>query len=141
VTAKDLKRLPQVQEHMESAAAAGNYDAYRPINHEVHELLQSIAANRWLNDIVVNLRRVLMLHRYVTIWLPERLRQSVEEHRELLTALEARDADAAERIMRAHVVNQREALRRMHEQFGASHPTPPAGDDAGGRAKTGRRGG
>jgi DNA-binding GntR family transcriptional regulator len=82
-----------------------------------------------------------MLHRYVTIWLPERLLQSVEEHRTLLTALEARDADAAERIMRAHVENQREALRRMHEQFGASHPTPPAGDEAGGRAKTGRRGG
>jgi DNA-binding GntR family transcriptional regulator len=116
LSAKDLKRLRQLQERIESAAAAGDYDAYRPINREIHEILQTTAANRWLADIVANLRRVLMLHRYVTIWLPERLRQSVDEHRELLVALEARDADAAERVMRTHVMNQREALRRMHEQ-------------------------
>ncbi|MDB5728788.1 MAG: putative gntR-family transcriptional regulator [Noviherbaspirillum sp.] len=113
---KDLKRLRQLQDRMESAATAGDYDAYRPVNREVHEILQTVAANSWLNDIVANLRRVLMLHRYVTIWLPERLHQSVGEHRDLLVALEARDADAAEHVMRTHVLNQREALRRMNAQ-------------------------
>jgi DNA-binding FadR family transcriptional regulator len=38
----------------------------------------------------------------------------VAEHRELLAAFEAGDADAAERVMRAHVMNQREALRKLH---------------------------
>jgi DNA-binding GntR family transcriptional regulator len=118
VGADDLQRLRGLQARMEAAATAGDYEAYRPVNREVHELLQGIAANRWLTDIVVNLRRVLMLHRYVTIWLPERLQQSVAEHRELLAALESRDADAAERLMRAHVANQREALRRLHENNG-----------------------
>jgi DNA-binding GntR family transcriptional regulator len=114
VSPADLEKLRDMQTRMESAAAVGDYAAYRVVNRKAHELLQSIAANRWLTDIVANLRRVLMLHRHVTIYIPERLDQSVAEHRELLAAFEAGDADAAERVMRAHVMNQREALRKLH---------------------------
>lgn len=119
-TAVHISRLTHLQTRLEAAARAGDHDAYRQVNRETHQLLQDISSNRWQKDILENLRRVLHLARYITIWLPERLQESVGEHRRLLEAIVARDTVGAAGIMHMHVMNQREALRRLHDASVAS---------------------
>lgn len=116
-TTPDIEEITRLHERMELAAAAGDYELYRSENRALHEYVQNVAGNRWQKDILMNLRRVLWLAHHITIWLPERLQESIEEHRALLKAFIAADQVAASNIMRTHVMNQREALRREHAQL------------------------
>ena len=115
----DLKRLRQLQSKLEQTAASGTLQRYAEANTEIHEAMQDIAGNRWQKEILQDLRRILKLSRGLTIGLPGRLEDSLREHAELLDAIEQRDAARAEKVMHAHVLRQREALRQMQDERSA----------------------
>lgn len=117
----DLKRLRLLLRKLELTAASGTLQRYAEANTEMHEVMQDIAGNRWQKEILQDLRRILKLSRGLTIGLPGRLEDSLREHAELLDAIEQRDAARAEKIMHAHVLRQRDALRQMQDE--RSEPT------------------
>ncbi|GAA4548233.1 FCD domain-containing protein [Pseudonocardia xishanensis] len=47
-----------------------------------------------------------------TVQLPDRMRQSLAEHREIVAAVRAGDPDRAEVAVRTHLTNVKESLRR-----------------------------
>jgi DNA-binding GntR family transcriptional regulator len=102
-TADDVRRLEALHEKLERHAAAGEIDRYYEQNYAFHEAVQELAANPWLSRTVTELRRFLRLLRGRQLYLPGRLQASLAEHRR-------RDAEEAERIMRAHLMAQRAAL-------------------------------
>ena len=77
-------------------------DAFFATNEQFHMLLLHIAGNRWTQQIVTDLRKVMKLNRHHSLLKQGRLADSLAEHRELMGAIEARDAKAAVRLMRAH---------------------------------------
>jgi DNA-binding GntR family transcriptional regulator len=109
-SAADVKRLRQIHDKMEAAAAAGRRPRYVELNRDFHAALQDIADNRWRRDIVTGLLRVKDQFPRRSLDLPGRVERSIEEHRALLEAIEARDGDAASRLMQKHVENQWLAL-------------------------------
>ena len=74
-------------------------------NEQFHMRLLAVAGNRWRTQIVGDLRKMMKLNRHHSLFKPSRIAESLAEHRALMDALEARDAEAATRLMRAHYLN------------------------------------
>ncbi len=112
-TPMQLKALDALHEKLEKYAAADDVNRYYETNYVFHDQLQECAGNRWLQIVIGDLRKLLKLSRHHSLRLEGRLAASLAEHRALMKALHWQNADAAEQIMRGHLLAQLEALRGM----------------------------
>jgi len=112
-TPVQLKALDVLHEKLERYAAAGDVNRYYETNYVFHDQLQECAGNRWLQVVIGDLRKLMKLYRHHSLRLEGRLAASLAEHRALMQALHRQDADAAERVMRGHLLAQLVALRDM----------------------------
>jgi DNA-binding GntR family transcriptional regulator len=118
-TPTDVKTLRRLHDALEKHAAANNIDGYYRANHDFHTKVQALAANRWLDRATNDLRGFLRLLRGRQLNWPGRVQESIEEHRKLMDAIEAHDADLAGRLMHDHLLAQLAALNAMrsHEKL------------------------
>jgi DNA-binding GntR family transcriptional regulator len=112
-TSADLARLADIHEELEKHAAANNADRFFEANQRFHAALQEIAGNRYLAQLIDDARKVIKLTRRDSLRLEGRLKQSLEEHREILEALRARDTERARQSMHDHLLSGRAALARL----------------------------
>ena len=77
-------------------------DAFFATNEAFHLALLAAAGNRWRQQIVADLRKVMKLNRHHSLFKQGRRADSLAEHRSRMAALEARQPDEAARLMRAH---------------------------------------
>lgn len=99
----ELAELKALHEQLEREA--GQRDAFFASNERFHLRLLEIEANRWRQQIVTDLRRVMKLNRHHSLFKQGRLAESLAEHRALMQALGQRDGATAARLMRAHFEN------------------------------------
>jgi DNA-binding GntR family transcriptional regulator len=100
ISEAELKELQDIHQQME--AAAGETERFLACNERFHMRLLEIAGNRWRNQMVGDLRKVMKLHRHNSLLKSGRIQESIREHRAVLRALARRDADAAVEKMRTH---------------------------------------
>ncbi|MBQ0935842.1 GntR family transcriptional regulator [Ideonella paludis] len=91
--------------HAQLEASATQRDEFFRVNEQFHRRLLDLAGNRWRQQIVDDLRKVMKLNRHHSLFKQGRLAESLAEHRALMAALAARDAEAAGRLMQAHFQN------------------------------------
>ena len=72
-------------------------------NRAVHQAIVAAARNASLSEIHAALMTRAEQVRAYALRLDDRWQQSIEEHREVLAALEARDPERAGQLLRAHV--------------------------------------
>lgn len=99
--------LARLHERLESQVR--RRDAFFATNEQFHMALLQMAGNRWAEQTARDLRKVMKLNRHHSLLKQGRLAESLAEHRALMQAIEARDAAAAVRLMRAHFDNGLEA--------------------------------
>ncbi|NMG64623.1 FCD domain-containing protein [Azoarcus indigens] len=114
-SAAELEELQDIHRDLERAAEAEDIDRFFEANQAFHHRVQSLADNRWLLQVIEDLRKVIKLSRHHSLFSEGRLEQSLAEHRGILDALLARDAEAAEARMREHISSGRAALARIAE--------------------------
>lgn len=107
----DIAALELLHQRLREHALAGRITEYYEANHAIHEAFITLADNRWLAQVIGDLRKILRLARHQTLQAPGRLLQSLAEHLQVFAALKSGDAAAAEQAMRQHLFAQREALR------------------------------
>jgi DNA-binding GntR family transcriptional regulator len=95
--------------HKQLEAAAGNREKFFAANERFHMRLLEIAGNRWRDQMVTDLRKVMKLNRHNSLLKTGRVRESLEEHRAIMDALARRDAKAAVKKMQEHFRNGLEA--------------------------------
>lgn len=108
--AGDIKKVEDLHNKLEKYAAANDVEKYFEQNCLIHELVQKMACNKWLERMSGDLRKFLKLMRGRQLYLPGRLEASLAEHRMLLAAFQNRNYTAAEKIMHDHLMNQYLAL-------------------------------
>lgn len=93
------------------AASPGNGDAdfLAEANRRFHKALFEAAHNRYLLKSAAALDDALALLRGTTYSFPERAEEASEEHRQLMEAIRARDAEKAERLARRHIARAEKA--------------------------------
>jgi DNA-binding GntR family transcriptional regulator len=109
VQASDAELAELNSIHQELVAAVGNTDKFFAINERFHMRLLEIANNRWRDQMVADLRKVMKLNRHNSLLKSGRIEESLREHQALLDALLARDVTASVTRMQAHFANGLEA--------------------------------
>ena len=112
-TDADLVALEQMHDRLNRCAKARRINDYYQANFAIHEAIITLANNRWLAQVIGDLRKIVKLARLQQLHAPGRLAQSLSEHMAVFAALKARDAEGAEAAMRTHLTRQRVALREL----------------------------
>jgi len=95
--------------HHDLAAAVDDRDRFFALNERFHMRLLELADNRWRNQMVADLRKVMKLNRQNSLLKSGRIEESLAEHRAVMKALAARDAEATMQRMQEHFSNGLEA--------------------------------
>ncbi|MBC7379188.1 MAG: GntR family transcriptional regulator [Burkholderiaceae bacterium] len=109
----DLLALEALHDKLGKHARAKRITDYYEVNHSIHEAIILLAGNRWLAQVIGDLRKILRLARLQQLHAPGRLQQSLAEHMAVFAALKARDSEGADAAMRTHLTRQRVALREL----------------------------
>ena len=102
-----LQSLADLHQSLEQAQ--GDREAFFRINEEFHQRLLQLADNRWREQMVADLRKVMKLNRHQSLLKSGRISESLQEHRLLMQALQSRDAAASAKRMREHFLSGLEA--------------------------------
>jgi DNA-binding GntR family transcriptional regulator len=94
----------------EMALAQGDVGRLFDLNRQFHRTLLDAARNRFLVDAVQALEKTMLILGPSTMGIAGRIADAQAEHEAVLAALHARDADAAEALMRKHI-NAAQAIR------------------------------
>lgn len=106
-TELELRELQSLHEELEKSAA--DRERFFELNEAFHMRLLEIANNRWRDQMVADLRKVMKLNRHNSLLKGGRIQESLVEHRAIMAALLARDARLSTREMQAHFRNGLEA--------------------------------
>ncbi len=106
-TDAQLADLAALHERLE--ASVGDADAFFAANERFHTELLDIAGNRWRNQMVADLRQVMKLSRHHSLLKEGRLEASLQEHRDLLAAIQSRQSKRAQELMHQHMAQGQEA--------------------------------
>jgi DNA-binding GntR family transcriptional regulator len=103
--------LTAIHAELEAAVYPGpvNRERFFSANERFHLALLRIANNRWRDQMVLDLRKVMKLNRHHSLFKTGRVEDSLVEHRAVLAALLARDRDLSALRMREHFANGLEA--------------------------------
>jgi DNA-binding GntR family transcriptional regulator len=102
-----LKELQTLHDSLEKAVK--NRERFFEINEAFHMRLLEIANNRWRDQMVADLRKVMKLNRHNSLLKSGRIEESLREHGAIMQALAVRDAHSAAARMRDHFANGLEA--------------------------------
>ncbi len=104
-TAEDGQIAELADLHSKLEAAVQDAEAFFDVNERFHMRLLELAHNRWRDQMVADLRKVMKLNRHNSLLKSGRIDESLAEHRAIMQALQARDAVATTARMREHFAN------------------------------------
>ncbi|WP_299571105.1 GntR family transcriptional regulator [uncultured Williamsia sp.] len=103
ITPDRIDRMAQLCDEMEAAAAAGQLDAVAAANVAFHGIVREASASTRLTSMLAAVTQLPLMMRTFHRYAPDDLRRSAGHHRELVSALRARDEVWADAVMRSHV--------------------------------------
>ena len=106
-TAAQLAELAALHDGLEAAVA--QRERFFELNEQFHHRLLEMADNRWRNQMVADLRKVMKLNRHHSLFKQGRLEASLKEHRQLMAALKAHNPERAQQVMQHHFANGEKA--------------------------------
>jgi DNA-binding GntR family transcriptional regulator len=112
-SAEDLGRLHLLNELMHDSAEAQRWEAVVQINIKFHEVLYAAAANQRLASVGRSLQEAVARYSPRALADPQRAAAVVREHAEIVAALEARDAEAAQFAARQHITAARRNFKLL----------------------------
>ena len=102
-TDTQITELQALHDALEAAVA--DRDEFFIANERFHMRVLEMLENKWLNQMVADLRKVMKLNRHNSLFKSGRVEESLQEHRDLMAALAARDAGAAQACVKLHFKN------------------------------------
>lgn len=113
MTIAERATLQRVHLRATEARRQGDISAYVSLNHEFHDLIYRATHNEVLTEQATMLRNKLGEFRNAQLRDEGRMVESNDEHGDLLTAMAQGDGGAAERLMRAHLLNAAGSFQGM----------------------------
>ena len=111
ITEREVEKIRVLHAEMVWHHEAGNLAEYFRANQAIHEAILAAADNATLTAQYRALATRVRQARYVANMSASRWRQAVEEHEDMLAALEARDGEALADILKQHLANKFETVR------------------------------
>ena len=108
-SAEQMSQIQALHQNLEKAV--GDRDRFFESNEAFHMLLLELADNRWCDQMVADLRKVMKLNRHSSLFKEGRIEQSLAEHRAIVQALTQRQPEQAAERMSAHFMNGLQAAQ------------------------------
>lgn len=102
-TDQELSELKALHDALE--AAVEDRERFFEINERFHMRLLELANNKWRNQMVADLRKVMKLNRHNSLFKSGRVNESLQEHRDLVNAMVNRQSALAADCMKRHFQN------------------------------------
>lgn len=118
ITEEEMAWLRQHQTTGEAALEAGDMDAYRIYNRDLHAAIMQAARNSYLISMMGQLRSQSEMLMAKTIRIMGRPLRAIEEHHQLVGLIDRRDGKAAEQLMEHHILSALEDILRWGHQAG-----------------------
>ena len=103
ISPEDLATLRESVELAEFYISRNDAEHLKELDTQFHAIIYRASGNRLLNKTLSELHRNIISYRKMSLSVPGRLERSVGEHREILKAIEAGDAERADSLTCAHV--------------------------------------
>ena len=113
ITDKQIDELRAIIEQQKKHIHERQIDQYYKVALEFHESLARIAGSHTLDKMIASLFAQIRAMRVQRNYSPMHLPQSCDDHKKILDALTARDADAAEREARLHIRDLSDEIRQL----------------------------
>ena len=103
-TTEEIATLRKMFATFENGQARAHLDEYSEVNIEFHQAIIRMSRNHVLIDLAENLFTHLRMIRRKTIGEQDRVDRSIRDHMNIIEALEARDTERAEDLVRDHAL-------------------------------------
>ncbi len=110
ISAEGIENLRQISELQDFYFAKEDVDRLRQMDDRFHEAIYELSGRTVLKDTLRPLHRKTQRYRKSSIASKERQAASVREHKALLEAICAKDAQAAENMAREHILHAKENM-------------------------------
>ena len=104
-TPDSLKELNEAVDFQEFYLTRGDVDHLKALDGTFHDIIYSHCGSMILRDTLMPLHKKIQQYRRASLQQPERAANSVKEHRAILEAIQAKDADLAVTLMNKHIHN------------------------------------
>ncbi|MCH9807066.1 MAG: GntR family transcriptional regulator [Alphaproteobacteria bacterium] len=111
-TQAQIDRLGVLQSKMVAMFKRGDRRGYFRINEQIHQLILEASCNSTLPRLIRAASAQVRRARYMANLSNERWAEAIEEHEQILKAIEARDGKLTSRLLRNHLTNKLEALKK-----------------------------
>ena len=108
-----ITELNETNERCNTAVEAKDTEEYYRENEQFHAILYRESGNSFLEQECLRLQRRLQPFRRTQLRLRGRMKQSMQEHEQIVSALEAGDGFTAAEAIRSHVAVQGEKFHRL----------------------------
>lgn len=112
-----LESLDDILDKMATAVEEGDGERYGELNRVFHRTMYRASDNTRLYNLIVSLWDNVDRYRAVFRVVPGHMERSLREHRLIVDALRARDAEGVYHAMALHRRNVATGLRRLVEEF------------------------
>lgn len=110
ITAVELAQIKALHYAMLACHAQKDLSGYYSKNQEIHDRINEAAGNSALRQIYTSVNRRLQSLRFRSNLHAAKWDKAVQEHEEMLKALEARDGKRLAAILRQHLLEKRDAV-------------------------------
>jgi DNA-binding GntR family transcriptional regulator len=111
-TDDEIAELRQMFAKFENGELHARLDEYSEVNIEFHQTIIRMSRNRVLIDLAENLFTHMRMIRRKTIGEEDRADRSIRDHMNIIQAIEARDTERAEDLVRNHALGLAEHVAR-----------------------------
>jgi len=111
ITDNEIAEIKHLHSQMLNHYEGRERKAYFRMNQSIHERILTAARNRTLSTMYSSLEGRLRQARFVANMSEERWAQAVDEHEQMIAALEARDGVRLASILKLHLANKFETVK------------------------------
>nr|WP_277999002.1 GntR family transcriptional regulator [Moorella sulfitireducens] len=121
ITEEELDELERLLIKVADCVAAKDLETLVEIDTQFHEVLYRASRNDRLVQIINNLREQIQRFRTTSLGTPGRMPEALEEHKQLVEAITARNVELARRLAQEHIENaENRMMEAIREEMRAS---------------------
>lgn len=110
ITPEQMEALEEVILLAEYHVEKGHTAQMTELDGKFHQILYDACESRILEHVLSDFHKYVQLTRRKSVKTEDRARKSIEEHREMLEAIRAKDVERAERLANVHIMHVMENL-------------------------------
>ncbi len=110
ITSEELEEMERCLVEKAEAILENDMEKLVSVDTKFHETIYRASRNERLTNIINNLREQIQRYRATTLAYPGRMQESLDEHRAIVEALQARDVHLARQLAGEHIENAENSM-------------------------------